>query len=86
MSRSRADWYYSPDDLSPRDHMGHGTAIAMIAAGVQNTGPQGTIQGVAPKAFLGNYKVFGSPSVNDFPYYSAVFRRSRTRSPTAWTS
>jgi uncharacterized protein (TIGR03437 family) len=64
--------YYSPDDLSPRDHFGHGTAIAMIAAGVRNTGPLGTIQGVAPKAFLGNYKVFGSPSVNDFPYYSAV--------------
>jgi uncharacterized protein (TIGR03437 family) len=67
-----ANWYYSPDDLSPRDRMGHGTAIAMIAAGVQNTGPLATIQGVAPKAFLGNYKVFGSPGVNDFPYASAI--------------
>lgn len=56
----------SPDDLSPRDRIGHGTAIAMIAAGVQNTGPLGTIQGVAPKAFLGNYKIFGSPGVNTF--------------------
>ncbi|HLK69238.1 MAG TPA: S8 family serine peptidase [Bryobacteraceae bacterium] len=56
----------SPDDYSPRDRVGHGTAIAMIAAGVQNTGPVGTIQGVAPKAFLGNYKIFGSPSVNPF--------------------
>jgi subtilisin family serine protease len=53
-----------PDDLSPRDRVGHGTAIAMIAAGVRNTGPLGTIQGVAPKAFLGNYKVQGSPGVN----------------------
>src|ERR1035437_6435891 len=34
----------TPDDTSPRDRSGHGTAIAMIAAGVQNTGPQGTIQ------------------------------------------
>jgi uncharacterized protein (TIGR03437 family) len=55
-----------PDDYSPRDRVGHGTAIAMIAAGVQNTGPAGTIQGVAPKAFLGNYKIIGSPSINPF--------------------
>jgi uncharacterized protein (TIGR03437 family) len=67
-----ADYYNSPDDLSPRDHFGHGTSIAMIAAGAQNTGPLGTIQGVAPKAFLGNYKVFGSPSVNGYIKYSAV--------------
>lgn len=54
-----------PDDLSPRDRVGHGTALAMIAAGVQNTGSGATITGVAPKAFLGNYKIFGSPGVND---------------------
>jgi uncharacterized protein (TIGR03437 family) len=53
-----------PDDRSPRDRVGHGTAVAMIAAGVSNTGPAGTIQGVAPGAWLGNYKVFGSPGVN----------------------
>jgi uncharacterized protein (TIGR03437 family) len=58
----------TPDDLSPRDRQGHGTAIAMIAAGVQNTGPLGTITGVAPKAFLGNYKVFGSPGVNEYTF------------------
>ncbi|MGE5646285.1 MAG: S8 family serine peptidase [Acidobacteriota bacterium] len=55
----------SPDDLSPRDRVGHGTAAAMIAAGVENQGPLAKITGVAPKAFLGNYKVFGSPGVND---------------------
>ena len=43
----------------------------MIAAGVQNTGPLGSITGVAPKAFLGNYKVFGSPGVNEYTYRSA---------------
>ena len=31
-----------------------------------------TISGVAPKAFLGNYKIFGSPGVNDVVYDSAV--------------
>ena len=60
-----------PDDYSPRDRVGHGTAIAMIAAGVQNTGPGGTIQGVAPKAFLGNYKIIGSPSINPFARFAA---------------
>jgi minor extracellular serine protease Vpr len=63
--------YTTPDDLSPRDRQGHGTAIAMIAAGVQNTGPLGSITGVAPKAFLGNYKVFGSPGVDEYTYRSA---------------
>jgi minor extracellular serine protease Vpr len=55
-----------PDDNSPRDRIGHGTATAMAAAGVTNSGPSDTITGVAPKAFLGSYKVFGSPGVNDF--------------------
>jgi uncharacterized protein (TIGR03437 family) len=53
-----------PDDLSPRDRVGHGTAVAMVAAGVRNTGPVATITGVAPRAWLGNYKIFGSPGVN----------------------
>jgi minor extracellular serine protease Vpr len=64
--------YSRPDDLSPRDRVGHGTAIAMIAAGAQNTGPAATIQGVAPKAWLGNYKIFGSPGVNDVTFYSVL--------------
>ena len=55
-----------PDDYSPRDRSGHGTATASCAAGVSNTGLSGlTINGMAPKAYLGNYKVFGSPTVND---------------------
>lgn len=54
-----------PDDLSPRDRVGHGTAAAMVAAGGSVRGPAATISGVAPKAFLGNYKIFGSPGVND---------------------
>ena len=61
-----------PDDFSPKDRVGHGTAVAMAAAGVRNTGPAGTITGVAPKAFLGNYKVFGSPGVNDATFEDVV--------------
>ncbi len=53
-----------PDDYSPRDHTGHGTAVASVAAGNTNTGLV-TITGMAPHAFLGNYRIFGSPEVND---------------------
>jgi minor extracellular serine protease Vpr len=47
---------------SARDTQGHGTGVAMIAAGRTVTGPQGVITGVAPKAWLGNYKVFSDNS------------------------
>jgi minor extracellular serine protease Vpr len=53
-----------PDDISPRDHTGHGTAVASVVAGNTNTGLV-TITGMAPRAFLGNYRIFGSPEVND---------------------
>src|SRR5579872_7071248 len=56
----------TPDDYTPRDRVGHGTGTASASAGAPNTGPGGlTFNGVAPKAFLGNYKVFGSPDVHD---------------------
>ena len=55
-----------PDDETPRDRTGHGTAIAMIAAGRPVESPVGRLTGVAPKAFLGNYKIFGSPDINEF--------------------
>src|SRR5262249_27233066 len=66
VARSYADLWGSPDtDRSARDRVGHGTATGMAAAGVANTGPLAPITGVAPKAYLGSYKVFGSPGVND---------------------
>lgn len=61
-----------PDDYSARDRVGHGTAMAMIVAGQQVNGPNGTISGVAPGAYLGNYKVFGSPQVNDGTFADVV--------------
>jgi len=55
-----------PDDYSPRDRIGHGTAVASCAAGMPVLSPAGlTLTGVAPKAYLGNYKIFGSPEVNE---------------------
>ncbi len=55
-----------PDDYSPRDHLGHGTAVASAAAAESNSGTV-TFAGIAPKAWLGNYKIAGSPGVNDGP-------------------
>ena len=55
-----------PDDYSAQDLDGHGTAVAMCVGGETNTGPSATITGMAPKAYLGNYKVFGSPEINPF--------------------
>jgi uncharacterized protein (TIGR03437 family) len=63
-----------PDDLSARDRVGHGTAVAMLAAGVPHQSPLGPLSGVAPAAQLGNYKVFGSPGVNDVTFDDAIIR------------
>jgi subtilisin family serine protease len=52
-----------PDDLSARDRQGHGTAVASCAAGESVTGLV-AFNGIAPGAWLGNYKVFGSPGVD----------------------
>jgi minor extracellular serine protease Vpr len=66
VARSYASKFEAADpDPSVRDHVGHGTATAMTAAGVSNTGSLATISGVAPQAYLGIYKVFGTPGVND---------------------
>jgi minor extracellular serine protease Vpr len=75
VARSYWSLWGSPDpDPSARDHVGHGTATAMAAAGATNTAPLATITGVAPKAWLGSYKVFGSPGVNDDATESAILK------------
>ena len=53
-----------PDDYRPMDREGHGTAVASVIAGNPAKGSV-TISGMAPKAWLGMYKIFGSPNVND---------------------
>lgn len=55
----------SPDDVTPVDYSGHGTAVAMIAAGRRVDTPVGPVEGIAPAARLGVYKVFGTPGVSD---------------------
>jgi minor extracellular serine protease Vpr len=52
-----------PDDNSARDLTGHGTAVASVVAGVASSYFTNSLSGVAPKAFLGNYKVYGSPEI-----------------------
>lgn len=64
--------YSRPDDVSPRDRVGHGTAAAAVAAANRVTTPVATISGVAPKAFLGSYKIYGSPGVNDVTFNDVV--------------
>lgn len=41
-----------------KDIDGHGTGVAMAAAGYTNNGSFGPITGIAAKAYLGSYKVF----------------------------
>ena len=60
------------DNKTPEDELGHGSRVASVAAGRSVATSAGTIQGVAPVAFLGNYKVFGSPSVNPTTTSAAV--------------
>ena len=62
-----------PDDFTPRDREGHGTAVASCIAANNATGTV-TISGMAPKAYLGNYKIFGSPLVNDFTPESVIIQ------------
>lgn len=65
---------YRDPDNSVRDHVGHGTALSMIAAGGKADGPLATIQGVAPRAWIGCYKVFGTPGYNDSASDSAILK------------
>ena len=64
----------TPDDITPIDHMGHGTAVATIAAGALVQAPLASISGVAPKAFLANYKIYGSPGLNNSTNASALIQ------------
>lgn len=54
-------------NLDIEDRVGHGTAVAMVAAGVTTIGPLGAITGFAPKAYLGIYRLFGGSSRTTLP-------------------
>ena len=53
-----------PDDYTPSGRDGHGTAVASVAGGVSATGTV-TVNGMAPGVYLGSYKIYGSPGVNN---------------------
>ncbi len=54
------------------DEVGHGSFVAGCAAGKQTAAPLATIAGMAPGAYLGNYKIFGTPRVNDTTTTAAI--------------
>jgi minor extracellular serine protease Vpr len=56
VARSYGPLYGMP--LTPADTQGHGTSVAAAAAASVVNSPYGVLAGVAPKAFIGNYKVF----------------------------
>ena len=62
----------TPDEDSPLDRNAHGTAVAMIAAGHAVQTGLGVQEGIAPRARIGVYKIFGTPGVNDGATSSAV--------------
>jgi subtilisin family serine protease len=73
VARSYARYFITTDpDLTAQDDDGHGTGTAMAAAGITSFGTLTTITGVAPEAWLGVYKVFGTPGLNDSAPESAV--------------
>ena len=45
-----------------------------MIAGARTAGPLATIAGVAPEAWIGNYKVFGTPGFNDTASDAAILK------------
>ena len=61
----RPAWRHASKPFDP-EHSSHGTHVAGIAAGNANTQAEGSrISGVAPRAYLGNYKALTIPTDAD---------------------
>ena len=61
----RPAWRHASKPFDP-EHSSHGTHVAGIAAGNANTQAEGArISGVAPRAYLGNYKALTIPTAAD---------------------
>lgn len=71
-------WRRRDADGTARDRVGHGTAVAMSAAGTRHqpplSGVSNAIAGMAPAAYIGVYKIFGSPGVNDGATDAAILQ------------
>lgn len=75
VARSYANlWARRDSNNTPLDRIGHGTAVAMAAAGVVHEGPLGSLSGMAPAAYLGVYKIFGSPGLNEGATDAAILQ------------
>jgi minor extracellular serine protease Vpr len=62
---ARPQWKHASKPFDP-EHSSHGTHVAGIAAGNANTAAEGArISGVAPRAYLGNYKALTIPTDAD---------------------
>lgn len=73
VARSYASLFARTDpEPSARDNSGHGTAVAMSAAGTPHESPRGLLSGMAPAARIGVYKIFGTPGVNDSTTDAAI--------------
>jgi minor extracellular serine protease Vpr len=72
-SRSFPPVFGNQGDASLFDRMGHGTNVASIAAANANSpSPLGNLSGVAPQAYLGNYKVFTSDTADNEQIIRAI--------------
>ncbi len=66
VARSYVSLLENPDqNCDAQDLDGHGTFVAGVAAGRRVTAPLASIAGMAPKAYLGSYKIYGTPGTND---------------------
>ncbi|MBI1955457.1 MAG: S8 family serine peptidase [Acidobacteria bacterium] len=75
VARNYVSLFVNPDpNCDAEDRVGHGTFIAGIAAGRRVQAPLASLVGVAPKAFLGSYKVFGTPGINDDTTEPAIIK------------
>jgi hypothetical protein len=75
VARSYVNLLPNPDsDLSADDRQGHGTITADCAAGgvTPSVGGTPSFTGIAPGAYLGSYKVFGTSGTNDSPNDAAL--------------
>jgi subtilisin family serine protease len=62
---ARPQWRHASKPFDP-EYSSHGTHVAGIAAGNANTSAEGVrISGVAPRAYLGNYKALTIPTDSD---------------------
>jgi len=63
VARTYYQFFPSPptaaSDRTPEDQLGHGSKVAGIVAGQQTQAEYAQVSGIAPMAYLGNYKVFG---------------------------